>query len=86
MIRFGETETQQLPTPIRTEEVRVLLCPYFCMVDALPVLRVYRVRLTRAGEICLSGILRVRHETVACEQALKRKNPFRDLKDAWVLC
>ncbi len=27
MIRFGETETEQLPTPIPTEEVRVFLCP-----------------------------------------------------------
>ncbi len=31
MIRFGETETEQLPTPIPTEEVRVFLCPHSCM-------------------------------------------------------
>ena len=41
MTRFGETETQQLPTPILTEEVWVFLCPQSCMVDALPVLGGY---------------------------------------------
>jgi hypothetical protein len=39
MTRFGETETEQLPTPIPTEEVRVFLCPQSCIVGALRILR-----------------------------------------------
>ena len=64
IIRFGETETEQLPTPIPTEEVRVFLCPQSCIVDALRILRCSMERLARVHETCLTEIPRVRRKAV----------------------